>query len=236
MKYIIVLFFVTISLCGQTNFILIGPPGSGKGTFSSFMKNNYGYYQICPGDILRQHIKNNTELGQKIKPIVERGDYIDDTVVFRIIDEQVSYCVDNSIPFIIDGFPRSLSSFEFLLQLFKTKKINTTITLVHFRIDDEVCIERIDQRLVCFSCSRVFNMTTRKPQLDMMCDGCSALLEIRLGDTISNTIKRLAYYRDNIEPLVELAKDEYAVIVVDAQASLTDCLEVYKNLPAHKDN
>jgi adenylate kinase len=229
-KYFIAVLLVTFSLYGQTNFILIGPPGAGKGTFSSFMKNQYGYYQICPGDILRQHIKDNTELGQEIQPIVERGDYIDDSIVFRIIDEQVSYCLEHEIPFIIDGFPRGIASIEFLRQLLKVKNIESTITFVHFQVDDETCIERIDQRLVCFNCSHVFNMTTRRPKKSMTCDECDTSLEIRLGDTVANTTKRLAYYRKNIEPLVALVHDEYPVLVINAQSELTDCLEVYKQL------
>ncbi len=231
MKYIIASLLVTFSLFGQKNFILIGPPGSGKGTFSSFMKKEHGYYQICPGDILRQHIKNNTELGQKIKPVVAKGNYIDDSIIFKIIDEQVSHCVDNNIPFIIDGFPRNIASLEFLSQLFQTKQINSTITLVHFQIDDQACIERIEQRFVCFKCSNIFNMTTRKPQKNMICDACNTPLEIRLGDTTSNTIKRLAHYRQYIEPLVEQAKNKYTVMTINAEAPLSDCLKIYKKLP-----
>lgn len=228
MKYIILFTFFGFSLFSQENYILIGPPGSGKGTFSSFMKKNHKYYQICPGDILRQEIKNNTELGEKIKPIVEKGDYIDDSIIFKIIEDQISYCIEHKIKFIIDGFPRSVSSFEFLLELLKRKNIVETMTLIYFKIDDQKCIERIDQRLVCFNCSAVFNMTTKMPKQDMTCDMCYMPLEIRLGDTVSNTVKRLNYYRKTIEPLVDLAKKEYSIIEIDAEASLIDCMNFYE--------
>jgi len=215
----------------QPHFILIGPPGSGKGTFSSYMKRVHGYYQICPGDILRTHIKNETSLGVHIKPIVENGNYIDDAIVLQIIDEHISDCLANQIPFIIDGFPRSMATLHALHAMFEKRNICDEIIFLHCIAPDELCIERIEQRVVCFSCFEVYNNKTRKPQTARTCDRCGNSLESRLGDTHANTIKRLAYFRKNIEPLIDAAqKLNYNAISFNADADIALSMQEYESL------
>ena len=218
------------SLFGEFNFIFIGPPGSGKGTLSSAMVKTHGYEQICPGDILRKHIKQGTDLGKTIKPIVANGDYVDDEVVFRIIEEKITHCLDGQRPFIIDGFPRSVSGVEFLNEFFKNKAVGSEICCLHFVIDDKTCLDRICYRLVCFNCSCVFNKNTKKPKVDMVCDNCGHKLEARLGDSRENTLKRLAYYRKNIEPMVELIGKSFKVVSLDSDDSLENILKKHKNV------
>ncbi|MFZ5953857.1 MAG: adenylate kinase family protein [Candidatus Dependentiae bacterium] len=212
MIIILLLLSFCFSLYGFENYILIGPPGSGKGTFSSKMTQEFNYKQICPGDILRTHIKNETELGKSIKTIVESGDYIDDQIIFKIIDDQVRECIHNNIPFIIDGFPRNIDGFNFLNNLFEQLKIKETIVYVHFIINDKICIDRISNRLVCFNCYSIYNLKTKIPLNHMVCDNCNHQLEQRLGDNKKNTIKRLSYYRTKIEPLIDLARMQFKII------------------------
>lgn len=230
MKQLIFIKFllITVSILGQDNFVLIGPPGGGKGTFSLFMKEKYGYYQICPGDRLRMHIKNETELGKAIKPIVERGDDIDESIVFKIVDDEVSECLNSGKNFIIDGFPRSVSSLNFIVELFKKK--NITATIIHFKIDDATCLKRINNRLSCLNCLSVFNMLTKKPKVDMVCDSCGDPLEIRIDNTTQNTLKRLKYYRKNIEPLIELVNNDYKMFSFNSDVPLNECINIYENL------
>lgn len=211
MKFLLLL-LLTFSIVGSENYVLIGPPGSGKGTFSTKMIEEKGYRQICPGDILRTHIKEETELGKTIKATVENGDYIDDVIIYQIIEQQVRECTDNHVPFILDGFPRHENGYRFISALFKQLCIESTVVFMHFVIDDQVCIDRIANRLVCFGCRNVYNAVSRSPLKEMICDKCEGTLEIRLGDTVDNTKKRLLYYRSTIEPLVRLAEEEYRVI------------------------
>jgi adenylate kinase len=105
------------------------------------------------------------------------------------------------------------------------------VVFVHFKADDETCIQRVCQRLVCVNCYASFNMVTRRSAQDKVCDECNAVLEVRLGDDVSNVIKRLGNYSRYIEPLLDLVKDEYTVMVIDAEKPLTDCLDMYSSLP-----
>lgn len=231
MLFVIIFLFVIFQSKGNPNFVLIGPPGSGKGTFSSLMVEKYGYYQISPGDILRTHIKQETELGKKIKPIVEQGNYIDDSITLAIMLEQITYCLNNKKPFIIDGFPRSKSTFAELNKFFEQSGIKSFIYFVHLDADDKTCIERINSRLVCFSCFNVFNNTSKLPKEPMKCDRCHSSLEVRLGDSCNNTIKRLAYYRNQIEPLVEVAKKlQFKTFTFDGTKPIDICFKNYINL------
>lgn len=217
----------TASLIGQPNFVLIGPPGSGKGTFSFFMINEKGYYQICLGDIIRFHKKNNTEIG---KAIAANNGFVDDDMAYKIIRDEIYQCVENKRPFIIDGFPRNIPAFEFLTKVFSENEINSSIIFVHFEIDDQTCIDRICNRIVCFKCTEVFNTTTKKPKNEMICDSCNSPLEAREGDGIEATKKRLAYYREHTEQLVNQAKNFFKILTIDAKSPMENCLAFYKTL------
>ncbi len=214
MRFLFVL--LICSFINAEHYVLIGPPGSGKGTFSHKLVREQDYCQICPGDIVRTHIKNETELGKVIKPIVESGDYINDGIIYKIIEAQITECVKNKISFILDGFPRHENGYLFIKDLFKRLNIEAEITFVHFLVDDSTCIERISNRVVCFECYNVYNLKTKRPLIEMTCDECYKPLEIRLGDTIQNTKKRLLYFREIIEPIVELAQKDFKVLIIQS--------------------
>lgn len=205
----------------------MGPPGSGKGTFSFFMTQEKNYHQICLGDIIRIHKKNNSAIAKELET---KGGSVDDDLACRIIGEEVTSCIKNKLPFIIDGFPRTVPALKFLVQLLKEKNLSSHITFVHFIVDDQTCIDRIDKRLVCFGCSQVFNMTTKKPRQEMICDSCNSLLEVRDGDAKAVTIKRLASYRNQTEPLLEMVRADFKVITIDSKASIEELLNFYKTL------
>lgn len=227
MKKILLLSLATTSAISCPNFVLIGPPGSGKGTFSRFMVEEKGYHQICLGDIVRVHKKNNSEIG---KAIAAKNGFVDDELAYKIISDNIAYAVEKELPFIVDGFPRNVPAYDFLVELFAQHAIGKDIVFAYFNIDDQTCIERIDARLVCFNCLAVFNATTKKPKEAMKCDDCGHSLEVRDGDTTTATIKRLAYYREHTEPLVELAKKHFQVLTIDAKSPIAYCIELYKKI------
>jgi adenylate kinase len=226
-KKLLLMSLATAPILCQPNFVLIGPPGSGKGTFSFFMIQKKGFKQICLGDIIRMHKKGDTEIG---KYIAANNGFVDDELAYRIIGDEVASAVEAKHRFIIDGFPRNVPAYEFLMKLFADKGISSTVTFVHFDIDDQTCINRIDSRLVCFGCSAVFNTSTKVPKEAMICDDCTSPLEVRDGDTVAATIKRLAYYREHTEPLLKSAKNDFKVVTVNAKAPVDDCISTYEML------
>lgn len=211
--------------------VLIGPPGCGKGTFCSFMIQRFGYKQVCIGDLLRTQIRHETELGKVIKPIVEKGEYIDDHIVFAIIGKEIENLLAQKELFIVDGFPRNRAGLDFLDEFLTERGLKKNVIYIHFTIDDQTCIDRINTRFVCPSCLDIYNETSKKPKIGMVCDRCGESLQARLGDTHSNTIKRLAYYRSSIEPLVQASVERgYRVISVNCAQPVRECVALYENL------
>jgi len=230
-KYCILLVFIAPSLAiGRPNFILIGPPGSGKGTFSSIAKEA-GYHHISHGDILRTKIKENTDLGLAIKTSLEGGNFINDSVAFEVIEKEVLACLERNQPFIIDGFPRNENRFRLLVELLTTKNLTQNTEWIHFETTDQECLERIEGRFVCSKCFKIFNVKAKQPVLDMVCDDCKEPLGKRVGETIENTKKRLASYRAITEPVIDLAKKQGFVIhEINTTYSLEECLTKYRML------
>ena len=220
-------FFIAI---GHSNFLLIGQPGSGKGTLSAYLVEKAGYRHICPGDIIRTHLKHNTKLGQIIRPGFESGKYVEDSILFNMIKEPVEECIQNKRPFIIDGFPRNNAGLDFLIILLKYWQIESEFIIINFKIDDSICMQRIRNRIVCFNCYKVYNLDNNRPKHDLTCDDCNTSLEVRTGDTEEVVKRRLLHFHNNIEPMIELLKKEFLVINFASNNNLNDCIAFYNSL------
>jgi adenylate kinase len=224
-------FLVEQSFCFK-NFVLISAPGSGKGTFSQYLVEKYGYAQICPGDIFRNEIKEQTELGKEIQPIVDRGDYVDEAIVCELIADNLLKLIRQNKCFIVDGFPRSDVSFEFLYKFLSDNGVIKDTCFLQFSVDDQICIDRISERLVCTECFSVYNMSLVQPKEAGKCDKCGTELSFRKADTKDIAKKRLEYFHDNIEPLISRAKKVYSTKVINAEASLEELRSEYEKIIA----
>ncbi len=206
LKIICVFIFFTSTLLSVDHIILFGPPGSGKGTFSQKLLEKGFHIQISPGDILRREIALNTPFGMSIKEIVAKGDYVDEKIVQNIIIEHLEKCLEKQKYFILDGFPRSEDSLNFLISFFKEKDLIGNIKVIQLTIDDETALERITSRRVCPQCDKVYNLIF-KPSIDHLnCDTCSIPLIQRFNDTHEIICKRQKYYRSHINPIYYKAK------------------------------
>lgn len=217
------------SISAYKNFVLISAPGSGKGTFSQYLVKKYGYVQICPGDIYRNEIASQTELGKKIQPIVEQGSYVQEEITFKIIAERLLKIIKQGKNFIIDGFPCSQKSFDFLHQFFKENNIVENVCFIQFVVDDNTCISRIMGRLVCSHCFKVFNTHLLTSKNQDKCDNCGYVLGQRKADIYQVAEKRLQYFHANIEPLMIIAKKLYNTVRI-TDLYIDDLLIKYDNL------
>lgn len=214
---------------GFRNLVLMAAPGSGKGTLSQYLVQKYGYIQICPGDLLRAEILAKTPLGEQIKPIVEKGEYIDEALTCALIHKHLLQAVEQGKPFIIDGFPRTLSSLQFLDQFFKEHNLMTKVCFVQLVAPDATCIQRIVGRQVCNHCFKVYNRQTARSQTLECCDHCQAPLALRLADTATIAAQRLQYFHTQIEPLfVQLVG--YAKCTIATEQTLTALYQAYDAL------
>ncbi len=233
MKKFNIIFFVLICIThiqNQTkNFVLISAPGSGKGTFSQYMKNKHDYIQICPGDLFRKEILNQTELGKQIQNTVESGQYVDESIVCNIIKNHLTCIINQKKNFIIDGFPRSEYSMSYLLQLLQELEILDQVVFIQLECPDEICIQRIINRIICNQCNFVSSKddSINEPR----CKQCNNTLTTRKGDSLSIAHDRLQYFHENIEPL--LHKDNMAhlkIIKICSNVTLETLEFMYENL------
>jgi adenylate kinase len=227
--FILILFFVQTAFA-RTHFVLISAPGSGKGTFSQYLVRKYGYVQICPGDIFRDHIRAKTPLGRHIKPILERGEYVDEEIVFELMAQKLTeaFCAGASV--IIDGFPRTHDSFDFLERYFYEHACGDTIIFLQFVVADDVCVERIVHRLICPCCAAVFRTDDFRDSDNRLCTYCTSLLTNRSADTYDIAWSRTAYFHECIEPLLERAAKHYLVRKISTECAYEELEKIYDAL------
>lgn len=207
-KYVLLinlLFSPALMLYGMKHFVLISAPGSGKGTFSQYIVNKYGYNQVCLGDIFRNEIALHTPLGKQIAPIVKKGDYVDKKIVCELVEQYIGNILQANRTFILDGFPRAESSYIFLNTLLKKYNITNNVCFIQFIAKDCTCIQRITNRRVCTKCFTVYNKIFHQGDT---CNKCNSKLSQRSADTKVIAKKRLQYFHKHIEPLMNRAKED----------------------------
>lgn len=181
------------------NFIFLGPPGAGKGTLAVDVATEYGIPQISTGDIFRENIKNETELGKKVKSITASGGLVSDDIVIALVEDRLKKD-DCKNGFILDGFPRTIPQAEAF------EKICPDVKVVNFEVDNDLIIARLSNRRVCKSCGANYNAKFRPPKVEGKCDKCGGELFTRDDDKLEAITHRLDVYRQQTEPLIGFYK------------------------------
>ena len=181
--------------------VLLGPPGSGKGTYASRLNSVLGVPHISTGDMVREEIKAQTELGKTIKRYSDKGELVPDEIIIQLLAERLKKPGAEK-GFILDGFPRTPPQAE---ALDKIAKLDLVINL---NVPDEIIIARLSNRLTCRKCGAIYNRLTLKPKLDEICDLCGGELYQRDDDKPEVIKERLNVYRRNTEPLIEYYKNK----------------------------
>ena len=188
--------------------IFLGPPGSGKGTYASRVQAKFGWPQISTGDLLREEVKKNTEIGKKADSYMKEGKLVPDEIVLSILKERVSQD-DCKNGFILDGFPRTIE------QAKELEKITGIDVVVNLMVPKEIIIDRLSSRRVCRKCGAVYNIKSMKPKVDGICDKCGGELYQRKDDTIEVIEKRFEIYHEQTAPLIDFYKDRGILIDVE---------------------
>lgn len=223
-------FFLTNPILCFKHLVLISAPGSGKGTLSQYFVKKYDYVQICPGDIFRNEINTQTELGKQIQFIVEKGEYVDEKIVCKLILDNVSKILEQNKYFIIDGFPRSEISFQCLYNFFKVNNLIDDVIFLQLFTSDESCIKHVLHRQICENCFYVYNITFMKPKEQNKCNYCGSALTKRKEDTKEIIEKRLIYFHTHIEPLMNMAQKFYTIKTINTKCSIEDLKVKYDKL------
>lgn len=203
------------------NFILLGPPGSGKGTQAQILARTRSLPQLSTGDMLRAAVAAGTEIGRKASLIMEAGGLVPDDIVIGIVAERISK-PDCERGFILDGFPRTLAQAAALDALLaaKGRAIDKVIAL---EVDDAALIDRIGGRYTCAGCGAVFHDANKPPKAAGVCDVCGLTKFIRRPDDNAETVKArlFAYYRSTA-PLIGYYFAKGKLVTIDGMAAIED--------------
>lgn len=181
--------------------IIFGPPGSGKGTYTSRLKGKLGVDVIAMGDIFREIMKTDTPLGKKVKGYVEKGLLVPDEVVLEVLKEHIAK-INSKKGFILDGYPRTLDQAKAL------EKIAKIDVIIQLTVPEWIIIERLSTRRICKNCGEIYNIRYLKPKKDGICDKCGGPLYQRSDDTADVIKERIKVYERQTEPILQHYKEE----------------------------
>ena len=196
--------------------ILLGPPGAGKGTQAQRISQRYRLPHLSTGDMLRDHIRLGTALGQKAKPLMERGELVPDEIVLGMVEDRISQ-PDCDNGFVFDGFPRTGAQAEDLERICRQHKFGYTIVL-HMVVDPDLLMRRLTGRRICKQGGHIYNIYDRPPKTDGICDQDGSELIHRPDDTEPVIRGRLCAFETQTQPLVNYYKGQGLLIEVDAMA------------------
>ena len=202
--------------------ILLGAPGSGKGTQAQRLSGRFGIPQVSTGDLLRAAVKSGTELGQRAKAAMDAGELVSDDIVLGMIRERLGQ-PDAAPGFILDGFPRNLAQAEALDGLLE--QIDAPLdAVVLLDVDFDVLLKRITGRRTCGGCGKVYNVHYLPPKREGVCDECGGELIQRADDNEETVTNRLKVYESQTAPLVAFYEDRGKLKVVGATGGIDDVL------------
>jgi adenylate kinase len=198
------------------NLIFLGAPGAGKGTQAENVSKKLNIPTISTGNIIREALKNGTEMGLKAKSFIEAGQLVPDDVVIGIIKDRLSED-DCKNGFILDGFPRTIPQAEALDEMgIAIDKV------IDIEVSDDKIVSRMSGRRVCLSCGATYHIDYLKPQVDGICDKCGDKLVMRKDDAPEVVLDRLRVYHEQTEPLKEYYAKTGKVKVVEGQEKVED--------------
>ena len=202
------------------NVILLGAPGSGKGTMAQKLTNELHIPQISTGDIFRKNLKEETPLGLQVRDIMARGDLVPDEITIEIVKNRLSDD-DCKNGYILDGFPRSIAQAEALDGF---QHIDAAVNL---DVDEEAIVRRLSGRRFCPDCNGTFHVLTLKDS--SVCPACGGKLIVRADDSEETVRERLRVYYKTTFPLIEYYEKQGKLITVDGNGAID---EVYARITA----
>lgn len=180
--------------------IIFGPPGAGKGTLSSRLASKLGIAQIATGDMIREEIKRNTDLGRTISSYANKGELVPDEIVIEALKKRLSQ-PDSHKGFILDGYPRTVEQAKAL------ERITKIDAIIRIKIPESILVERLANRIICRKCGAVYNVKYLKPKKSSVCDVCGGELYQRTDDKPEVIRERFRVYEMDTQPIMEHYKE-----------------------------
>ena len=197
----------------KVNAIIFGAPGSGKGTYASRLQSKLGVTVIAMGDIFRENLKEDTELGRKVKGYVEKGLLVPDDIVIGMLKKRLAN-VPKDKGFILDGYPRTIGQAKILEGIARIDVILLQM------VPDWIIVERLSSRRICKNCGEVYNIRFLKPKVDDVCDKCGGPLYQRSDDKPDVIKRRIQVYQEQTSPLLQHYKEKNTPFIVSSITTL----------------
>jgi len=208
--------------------VIFGAPGSGKGTFVSQIRSILpNIIHISTGDIFRENIRNQTELGKRIKQFLDRGELVPDSLTNELIKDKLDKIKNKS--WILDGYPRTINQAQYL------DSITTIDSVLQLVVDKKIIMKRLTGRVSCPKCNAIYNIYTLPPKKEGICDKCGAELKHRSDDTEETVNNRLDVYKKNAEPIIEHYKNKNLLQKIDSSDTLAMSEEEIKKAIGYRD-
>lgn len=209
--------------------VLLGPPGSGKGTQAKRLSSERHWPQLSTGDMLRTAISKGTQVGLEAKALMDKGSLVPDSVVVRLIAERTEDA-DCKAGFVLDGFPRNAAQAE-ALDLMLSRMNRKVDRAVLFEISDQELVIRLSGRRTCIKCGAMFHLDHAQPKNPGICDACGSALIQRDDDHPDVIKKRLEVYHQQTEPVVGFYARQEKLKTVDARRKSSEVsAELHKAL------
>ncbi len=193
--------------------VFLGIQGSGKGTQAKLLAEETGFQHINIGDLFREQISKGSELGKKVQAIITRGDLVEDELVFDLVQSSLA---PDCPGIIFDGFPRTPAQAEYLLAHYNVKRV------YYLDLSEADAISRIEARRICSGCGENYNLISRRPSQEGICDICGADLIQRADDTGEAIRKRVNEFYMQTFQLKELFKQKAALVELSASQPIRD--------------
>lgn len=202
--------------------IMLGAPGSGKGTIGEELCIKFNLKHIATGDIFRSEIRNETELGKKANEYISKGQLVPDEITIAMVKEHLK----NEEGVLLDGFPRTIEQAEALKEFLSENNRNIT-AVINLNVPDEDIIKRTSSRVVCSnkSCGASFNTVFMPSKVEGICDKCGSKLIKRPDDNPETIKQRLEVYHEQTEPLIEYYNNEKLLETIDIDIYVSDTKE-----------
>lgn len=203
--------------------IILGAPGSGKGTTATVLREKYSLAHISTGDIFRANIKNGTPLGVEAKSYIDKGALVPDSVTIRMVEDRLAQD-DTKNGYILDGFPRTLAQAQALDEILAKSgsSIDAVLSIV---VDDEIIKDRVSSRRVCEKCGASYNVRFKPTKVEGVCDECGGKVVQRADDTAETVAARLETYYKNTKPLIDFYEARGLIVEGNNDKSSEDCLK-----------
>lgn len=214
--------------------LFVGPPGSGKGTLSQKCVQSLGWTQVSTGDLCREHIAKQTEIGKKIDFAIKSGKLVSDGLISQMVFDWFSESNSASDVIILDGYPRTVNQARDFNELADTLNDTADVVVVKFIIDDDIVVDRLVNRYICGNktCQRVYSLkiaSAHAPARTMVCDVCDSNLMKRKDDTHEAIRERLKVYHLHEDDLISHYEDAgYTIREFESDSSIDELFDSFK--------